>query len=443
MADLATTVDHDVDRFDLLVAQGRDVDAFVEAAQKGVVSYVKAGLETIPINATHSVGQLNQVKPTSSRKFTADDFVEAARRGNLDDIQTMLAWGIDRHGTSLWLATVDKGHPDIVRKFLHAGASVSYKDFIPDDKGTFMEWSFEGATCHGLFKPEASVAIFNFCLHDSMVTITYRMLDASTQSLRTSLLSPWCTFCIILEKVHMLSRGLFRAAPLTSALRRNASTAYALPSWAKVNPETLSGASPAEIHNLGTTVFTRSEDPLTGEVFLQVPLTQKDELKPFIDNLRSTPKHGLHNPFKNVERYLLYGDISHKAAAMLREPHIEHYFIRLIQRVAPKSYIQAKNEVVVTRKFLENFSGDQVRFLARSFGVPGDHLGQMSTGHRWPYGPVALITPFNFPFEIPILQLLGALYMGNRVTLKLDSKVAVVMYEALRMFHACGMPLTD
>ncbi|RHY58677.1 hypothetical protein DYB37_008448 [Aphanomyces astaci] len=248
----------------------------------------------------------------------------------------------------------------------------------------------------------------------------------------------------------MLSRGLFRAAPLTSPLRRNASTAYALPSWAKVNPETLSGASPAEIHNLGTTVFTISKwvstkktegikDPLTGEVFLQVPLTQKDELKPFIDNLRSTPKHGLHNPFKNVERYLLYGDISHKAAAMLREPHIEHYFIRLIQRVAPKSYIQAKNEVVVTRKFLENFSGDQVRFLARSFGVPGDHLGQMSTGHRWPYGPVALITPFNFPFEIPILQLLGALYMGNRVTLKLDSKVAVVMYEALRMFHASSV----
>ncbi|ETV85058.1 hypothetical protein H257_02935 [Aphanomyces astaci] len=247
----------------------------------------------------------------------------------------------------------------------------------------------------------------------------------------------------------MLSRALFRAAPLTSALRRNASTAYALPSWAKVNPETLSGASPAEIHNLvnGEWVSTKKsegiKDPLTGEVFLQVPLTQKDELKPFIDNLRSTPKHGLHNPFKNVERYLLYGDISHKAAAMLREPHIEHYFIRLIQRVAPKSYIQAKNEVVVTRKFLENFSGDQVRFLARSFGVPGDHLGQMSTGHRWPYGPVALITPFNFPFEIPILQLLGALYMGNRVTLKLDSKVAVVMYEALRMFHACGMPLTD
>ena len=46
----------------------------------------------------------------------------------------------------------------------------------------------------------------------------------------------------------------------------------------------------------------------------------------------------------------------------------------------------------------------QVRFLARGFSVPGDHPGQASHGHRWPYGPVALITPFNFPLEIPVLQ---------------------------------------
>jgi 1-pyrroline-5-carboxylate dehydrogenase len=172
-------------------------------------------------------------------------------------------------------------------------------------------------------------------------------------------------------------------------------------------------------------------------------LTQKDELKPFIDTMLATPKHGLHNPFKNVERYLLYGDVSHKAAAMLREPHINHYFTTLIQRVSPKSYAQAKMEVDVTRKFFENFSGDQVRFLARSFGVPGDHMGQHSTGHRWPYGSVALITPFNFPFEIPMLQLMGALYMGNHATLKVCSKVSVVMQEALNMLHVCGMPTTD
>ena len=34
----------------------------------------------------------------------------------------------------------------------------------------------------------------------------------------------------------------------------------------------------------------------------------------------------------------------------------------------------------------------QVRFTARSFSVAGDHTGQASHGHRWPFGPVALIT---------------------------------------------------
>lgn len=63
-------------------------------------------------------------------------------------------------------------------------------------------------------------------------------------------------------------------------------------------------------------------------------------------------------------------------------------------------------------------AGDQVRYLARSFAAPGDHDGQRSHGFRFPYGPVTLIAPFNFPLEIPVLQLMGALYMGNRVTLK-------------------------
>ena len=56
----------------------------------------------------------------------------------------------------------------------------------------------------------------------------------------------------------------------------------------------------------------------------------------------------------------------------------------------------------------------QVRFLARSFGVPGDHAGQVSQGYRWPFGPVGLITPFNFPLEIPALQVLPLL--GHELT---------------------------
>lgn len=184
-------------------------------------------------------------------------------------------------------------------------------------------------------------------------------------------------------------------------------------------------------------------DPWNGEGFMKVQDTQTSEIQPFIDSLASCPKSGLHNVYKNPERYRLYGAVSAKAASMLKDPDVLEFFIKLIQRVAPKSHFQAKSEVEVTQQFLENFSGDQVRFLARSFGVAGDRTGQISTGHRWPFGPVVVIAPFNFPLEIPLLQLMGALYMGNKVCLKSDSKVSVVMEQMLRLLHHCGMPLDD
>lgn len=57
-------------------------------------------------------------------------------------------------------------------------------------------------------------------------------------------------------------------------------------------------------------------------------------------------------------RYLTYGSATAKAAALMAVPEVEDFFTRLIMRVAPKSYAQANGEVVVTRRFLENFSGE-------------------------------------------------------------------------------------
>ena len=42
----------------------------------------------------------------------------------------------------------------------------------------------------------------------------------------------------------------------------------------------------------------------------------------------------------------------------------------------PKSDIQCMGEVKVTAKFFENFTGDNPRFLCRSFNVAGDHDNQ-------------------------------------------------------------------
>lgn len=132
-----------------------------------------------------------------------------------------------------------------------------------------------------------------------------------------------------------------------------------------------------------------------------------------------------------------------QAGNALSEPTVAEFFCQSIQACVPKSHAQAMGEVKVTAAFLNNFAGDNVRRLAKSFGVPGDHYGQVSVGHRWPYGPVAIITPFNFPLEIPVLQLMGALYMGNKPVLKPSEQVSIVMEQFLRLLIDCGMDPTD
>ena len=132
-----------------------------------------------------------------------------------------------------------------------------------------------------------------------------------------------------------------------------------------------------------------------------------------------------------------------KAGHALSTPEVAEYFTQCIMRCVPKSHGQAMGEVKVTADFLNNFGGDNVRRLAKSFGVPGDHYGQMSVGHRWPYGAVALVTPFNFPLEIPVLQLMGSLYMGNKPVLKPSEQVSFVMEQFLRLLISCGMDPKD
>ena len=131
----------------------------------------------------------------------------------------------------------------------------------------------------------------------------------------------------------------------------------------------------------GTAEYESVVDPMNGEAFLKVPATNAaEEGQQFVDSLAACPKTGLHNPLRNVERYKMLADVSLRAADALRDPATFSFFSKLVQRTSPKSDAQADAEVRISRQFLDNFTGDNVRYLARSFGVPGDHLGQQSNG---------------------------------------------------------------
>jgi len=222
-----------------------------------------------------------------------------------------------------------------------------------------------------------------------------------------------------------------------------------LPAFATVEPfDGMTEQEPGIVRNLlrGEWREERSvrddiPDPLSGGNFLRVPDTR--DWRPFVESLRQCPKAGLHNPHRNPGRYVELGTVCARAAALLAQNDVEDYFTRLIQRVMPKSWAQCRGEVTVTRVFLENFSGDGVRFLARGFSNPGDRTGQESRGYRWPWGPVAVVSPFNFPLAIPALQVMGALFMGNKPLVNVDSRVSVVFEQFLRLLIQAGLPAAD
>lgn len=242
---------------------------------------------------------------------------------------------------------------------------------------------------------------------------------------------------------------------LRVALRRPASSLSGgrwmtnLPEWATVDPDTMSAATPAVGANLcdgrwlepSETAATQDIiDPLNGEVFLRVPSTSSAEIGPYVERMANAPRTGLHNPLKNPERYNMLGQVCADAAREMAKPEVAEFYGKLIQRLTPKSWTQASGEPTVVKKWLENYSTDNVRYLAKSFGVPGDRGGQNSNGYRFPFGGVSVITPFNFPLEIPALQCLSALFMGNQVTGKVDWKVMLCMEQFVRMLHHVGLP---
>ena len=222
-----------------------------------------------------------------------------------------------------------------------------------------------------------------------------------------------------------------------------------VPEFATVDPfDGMTAANPGILQNLvggqwvdGDGGYDDLIDPMNGEAFIREPHT--NDFSAYVKGIQSCPKSGLHNPLKNPDRYVHLGEVCARAAALLAQPQVEDYFTKLTQRVMPKSWNQCLGETVVTRVFLENLAGDGVRFLARGFSNPGNHNGQESRGYRWPYGSVVIIAPFNFPLEIPALQLVGALAMGNRPLIKPETKVSVVLEQFVRLLIHAGLDPND
>lgn len=141
----------------------------------------------------------------------------------------------------------------------------------------------------------------------------------------------------------MLAASLRHLRPtcVIGCLKRGLGTRVTrLDQFATIDPNSWNGSNPHTVKNLlagewTSTAETESVvDPLNGEVIMAVPKTSVAELAPFCDAMASCSKSGLHNPFKNVSRYVQLGEVSDRIAnvgtsELFFEPqHWDAYFPR-------------------------------------------------------------------------------------------------------------------
>ncbi|RDX64321.1 putative aldehyde dehydrogenase, partial [Mucuna pruriens] len=146
---------------------------------------------------------------------------------------------------------------------------------------------------------------------------------------------------------------------------------------------------------------------------------------PFVESLSSCPKHGVHNPFKAPERYLMYGEICTKAAHMLSLPKVSDFFTKGFSKELPEGFWRSLRDTKIFREFLfVSWQG-----LLPYLEIILDNKIMVFIGHM-------------VLDSCPSID--GCtLYMGNKPVLKVDSKVSIVMEQMFRLLHSCGLPVED
>ncbi|MDI4663447.1 bifunctional proline dehydrogenase/L-glutamate gamma-semialdehyde dehydrogenase PutA [Xanthobacter autotrophicus] len=113
-----------------------------------------------------------------------------------------------------------------------------------------------------------------------------------------------------------------------------------------------------------------------------------------------------------------------RVAADMLEAQMPH-LLGLIMREAGKSAANAVAEVREAVDFLRYYADEAEARLSRD--------------HR-PLGPVACISPWNFPLAIFTGQVAAALAAGNPVLAKPAEETPLIAAEAVRLLHAAGIP---
>ncbi|MFO0736193.1 MAG: aldehyde dehydrogenase family protein [Labilithrix sp.] len=180
------------------------------------------------------------------------------------------------------------------------------------------------------------------------------------------------------------------------------------------------------------TATLKSWEPATGELLGEVPITSpEDVLKTTLRARKAQAAWAVLPIEERAKRLFRFRD-----ALVDRAEEI----VDVITRECGKPRTDALTEVMIGVDQLTYYCNNASKILApRELPL---HLlrHKRSTLHYVPRGVVGIISPWNFPFVIPMADVFAALVTGSAVVVKPSEVTPLTMQKAKEVFDATGLP---
>ena len=130
------------------------------------------------------------------------------------------------------------------------------------------------------------------------------------------------------------------------------------------------------------------------------------------------------------------GQILYKVHRRMEERRQE--LAEALTREEGKTLSESRGELQRAINIVEFFAGEARRITGET--IPSELPSNFCYTVKQPVGPVAIITPWNFPIAIPIWKMAPALVSGNTVVFKPASLTPLTAALIVEIFHECGLP---
>jgi len=176
-----------------------------------------------------------------------------------------------------------------------------------------------------------------------------------------------------------------------------------------------------------------SLNPATLEELGRVPIFTGEQIQQALAKARAAQPAWADLSFKRRAQFIL------KAKVLLLERQDE--LCELMGRETGKPMVESlSSEVLPVANLMDYFARKSARLLREDQFTLSVFRNKKSRIHHFPLGVVGIISPWNYPFSIPMGEVIMGLMAGNAVLLKPSEYTPLVGLWMGELFRAAGLP---